>query len=76
MQLCSMQPAFTAEEVNPKLEEKLIFVDKTSEANKNRCMRCGRGSKYMKMSGKCTGPKYLSENFGKWESDILGTTIR
>ena len=22
-------------------------------------MRCGRGSKYMNMQGKCTGPKHL-----------------
>ena len=43
-----------------------------AEAEKYRCMRCGRGSKYTKMPGKCTGPKYLSENFGKWGKRRLG----
>ena len=58
------------EELKPKPKEKWIFVDKKSvetkhrtewcaEANKYRCMRCGRGRKYMKMPGKCTGPKNL-----------------
>ena len=32
-----------------------------AEANKYRCMVCGRGSKYKKMPGKCTRPKYLLE---------------
>ena len=31
--------------------------------SKYRCLRCGRGSKYVKMQGKCTGPKY----FEKWK---------
>ena len=26
----------------------------------------------MKMPGKCTGPKYLSENFGEWGKRHLG----
>ena len=49
--------------------EKWIFVDKKSEetkhrtewcaeANMHRCMRCGKSCKYMKMPGKCTGPKF------------------
>ena len=37
-----------------------------AEANKYRCMRFGRGSKYMRMPGKCTRPKYLSEKLKKW----------
>ena len=59
-------------ELKPKPEEKWIFVDKKSEetkhrtewcaeADKYRCMRCGRGSKYMKMPRKCTGPKLFSK---------------
>ena len=57
------------EEPRPKPIEKWNFVDQKreetkhrteccSEANKYQCIRCGRGSKYMKMPGKCTGPKY------------------
>ena len=56
------------EEPKPKPKEKWFFVDKKREetkhctewyadANKYRCMRCGRGSKYTKVPGKCTGPK-------------------
>ena len=48
------------EELRPKPKEKLVFIEKKSEntkhrtewcaeADKYRCMRCGRGSKYMKM---------------------------
>ena len=48
------------EELKPKPKEKWIFVEKKSEETKHRtewcansskyrCMRCGRGSKYMKM---------------------------
>ena len=28
--------------------------------------RCGRGSKYMKVPGKCTAPKVLAKKFEKW----------
>ena len=67
------------EQLKPKPKEKLIFVDEKSEgmkhraewcagADRYRCMRCGRGSKYMKMPGSCTGPKkILSKScLGKW----------
>ena len=74
---CLVEEWKDCEELKPKPKEKWIFVDKKSEETKHRtewraeadryrCMRCGRGSKYMKMPGKCTGPKYLSENVGKW----------
>ena len=43
-----------------------------AEANRYRCMRCGRGSKYMKMPGRCTGPKFLSKSLGKWRRRHLG----
>ena len=53
------------EELRPKPREKCIFVDRKreetkhrtewcAEADKYRCMSCGRGSKYMKMPGRCT----------------------
>ena len=73
---CSVEEWKDCEELKPKPKEKLTFVDQKevtihrtewcAEANKYRCMRCGRGSKYMKMPGKCAGPKYLSTNLGKW----------
>ena len=60
------------EELKPKPKEKWIFVDQKREemkhqtewcaqANKYRCMRCGRSSKYMEIQGTCIGPEYLSE---------------
>ena len=63
-------------------KRKVDFVDKNREemkhrtewcaqVNKYRCMRCARGSKCMMMSGKCTGHKFLSENFGKWRKRHL-----
>ena len=45
-----------------KREEMKHRTEWCVQANKYRCMRCGKGSKYVKMQGKCTGPKYLSEN--------------
>ena len=80
---CLVKEWKDCEELKPKQKETLIFVDTKSEGTKHRtewcaepntyrCMRCGSGSKYMKMPGKCTGPKYLSENSNKnRESDIL-----
>ena len=43
-----------------------------AEAKQYRFMRCGRDSKYMKMPGKCTWPKYLSEKFVKCGKRHLG----
>ena len=71
---CLVKEWKDCEELKPKPKEKWIFVDKKreetkrrtewcAEANKYPCMRCGRGNKYMKMQGKCTGPKYLSKNW-------------
>ena len=70
---CLVEEWKDCEELKPKPKEKRIFVDKKreamrhrtewrAEANKFRCVRCGRGSKCMNMPGRCTGPKYLSEN--------------
>ena len=71
------------EELKPKRKEKWIFVDKKSEemkhqtewcakADRYRCMRCGRGSKNMKMPGRCTRPKFMSKSLGNWRKRHLG----
>ena len=60
-------------EDEPKPKEKWIFIDKKSEGTKHRtewcaeadryrCTRCGRGSKYIRMPGKCTRPTLLSKS--------------
>ena len=85
---CLVEEWKDCEELKPKLKEKWIFVDQKreetkhrtewcAEANKYRCMRCGRGKctgpKYLtKMPGKCTGPKFLSEELGKRGKRYLG----
>ena len=67
----------------PSRKKSGFFVDKKrentrhrtewcAEANRYRCTRCGRGSKYMKMPGKCTGPKFLPKSLGKWRRRHLG----
>ena len=64
---CLMEEWKDCEELQPKLKGKCSFVEKRSEemkhrtewcaeADKYRCMRCGRGSKYMEMPGRCNGP--------------------
>ena len=71
------------EELRPKPKEKWILVDKRSEGMKHRtewcaeadrcrCMRCGRGSKHMKMPGRCDGPNFLVERFETWGRRHLG----
>ena len=66
-----------------KPKEKWSFIDKKSEgmqhrtewcaeAERNRCLRCGKGSKNMKLPGRCTGPKFLSKSSSKWERLCLG----
>ena len=67
----------SGEELKPKPKEKWILADKKSEEGKHRtewcaeadryrCTRFGRGSKSMKMPGKCTGPKFLSNSLENW----------
>ena len=74
---CSAEEWKDRDELKPKLKEKWTFVDQKreetkhrtewcAEANKYRCLRCGRGIKCMKMPGRCTGPKFLSGKLGKW----------
>ena len=80
---CLVERWKDCEELQPKQKEKLIFVDQKreetkhrtewcAEADRYRCMRCGRGGKHMKMPGKCTGPKFLSKKFEKMERASFG----
>ena len=75
---CLVEEWKHCEELKPKPQEKWIFEETMHrtewcvEANKYRCMRCGRGSKCMKIKGKCTGPKYLSKKLVKWRKRHVG----
>ena len=80
---CQVEQWKDCEELRPKRKEKWSFVDKRrermkprtewcAEANRYRCMRCGKRSKYMKMPGKCAAPKFLSKRVGKCGSRHLG----
>ena len=80
---CLVEEWKDCEELKPKEKEKWSFIDKRSEgmkhrtewcaeADRNRYMRCGRGSKYMKMPGRCIGPKFLLKSSGKWGRRHLG----
>ena len=80
---CFVEQWKDCEELKPKPRGKWSFVDKRSEgmkhrtewcaeADRYRCMRCGRGSKYMKMPGRCSGPKFLSQSLEKWGRRHLG----
>ena len=75
---CLVEEWKDCEELRPKPKEKGSFVDKRresmkhrtewcAEADRYRCMRCGRGSKYMKMPGRCDGPKFLSKRLENGE---------
>ena len=80
---CFLEEWKDCEELKPEPREKGNFVDKKREetkhrtewcagANKCQCMRCGKSSKYMKMPGKCTGPKFMQKKFGYCEKRHLG----
>ena len=81
---CLVEEWKDCEELKSKHKEKWSFVHQKSEESRHRtewcadainyrCMRCGRGSKYMKMPGKCTGPKCLSIFLGKtWRERHFG----
>ena len=86
--ICSQLPLFSGgqencEDFRPKPKEKLYFVDRRrervmhrtewcAEANKCRCMRCGKGSKYIKMTGRCEDQNSCQKKLGKWRSRHLG----
>ena len=83
---CMVEEWKDCEELKPQPKEKWAFVDKKreetrhrtkwcAEANRYRCMRCGRGSKCMKMKGKCTRQKHLSIFLENGESDIWEAAI-
>ena len=74
---CLVEQWKDCEELRPTPKEKWVFVEKNSEnmkhrtewcaeADRYRCMRCGRGSKYIKLPGKRTGPKFLTKSLAKW----------
>ena len=76
---CLVEKWKDCEELKPEPKEKLIPVEEKSQetkhrmewcanASKHRCMRCGRGSKNMKMQGKCTRPKYLAFWVKMWKA--------
>ena len=78
---CLVEEWNDCEELKPQPNEKWIYVDKKRKdakhrtewcASKYRCMRCGRGSKHMKMQGKSTGPKCLSKDSGRWREQHVG----
>ena len=59
--------------MDKKSEETKHRMEWCANASKYLCMRCGRGSKYMKMQGKCKRVEILGKMFGengesnKWE---------
>ena len=79
---CLVERWKDCEELKPTQKETWIFVvlkreetkhrtEWCAEADGYRCMRCGRGSKYMKMRRKCTRPKLWSKKVRKnGEDDI------
>ena len=80
---CLVEEWKDCEELKPKPKEKWSFVDNRSEvmkhrtewcseANRYRCMRCGRGRRKMKMPGRCAGPKVLSKRLGTRRRRHLG----
>ena len=83
---CLVEEWKDCDEQTKKKKEKCFFVDQKrdemrhrtewyAEAEWYRCMWCGRGSKYTKMPGKCTGLKNLSIFCGKWRRRYLLVTI-
>ena len=73
-------------ELKPKPKEKLTVVDQKreetkhrtewcAEANKYRCLRCGRGIKYMIMKRKCTGQRVCQFFWENGESDFWEVMI-
>ena len=58
--------------MDKKRDEAMHRTEWCADANKFRYMRCGRRSKFLKMPGKCAGPKFLSENVGKMGTEIPG----
>ena len=76
-QVCSMQPVFIA---CWKSKAKWFFRGQEWRGNEApdrvaagiyRCSRCGRGGKYLKMKGKCTGPKDVAKNLGRWSKQHM-----
>ena len=82
---CLVEKWKDCEELKPEPKEKWIFVDTKSEetkprtewcanASKYRCMKCGSGTKCMKVQGQCAGPKYFAKTFEKKRQATYGRT--
>ena len=69
---CLVEEWKDCEELRPKPKEKCFFVDNGRVRIKHRTEWCGKGSKYMKMSGRCDGPKFLSKRLGTWCRNCSG----
>ena len=82
---CLVEERKDCQELKPKPKEKWIFVDQKreetkhrtewcAEANKFRCMRCGRGRNNMKMQGNAQGRSTCQKNWENDESDTWKAT--
>ena len=69
---CLVEEWKDCEELRPRRERMKRRTEWYAEANRYQCMRCGKGSKYVKMPSRCDGPKFLSKRLGKWRSRHLG----
>ena len=80
---CLVEEWQDCEELKPQPKENWTVVDKKREETKHRtewcavtsryrCMRCGRGRKYMKMKRRCTRPKCVAKNSGRWCERHMG----
>ena len=78
---CLVEQWKDCEELRPKPNEKWVFVEKKSEnikhrtewcaeADRYRRVRCGRGSKSMKMPGNVQDLNYCQKNWKNGEDDI------
>ena len=72
---CMVEQWKDCEELKPQPKEKWIFVERKRSIEQSGmrkqigidvCMRCGRGSTWMKIPGRGTGPKFLSQRLEKW----------
>ena len=79
---CLLEQRTNCEELRPSRKTVLFFMEKRSESMKHRaewyaeadryrCMRCGRGE-YMKTREKCAGLTFLTKSWAKWRRRHLG----
>ena len=84
---CLVEERQDCEELKPKPKEKWTFImDRKQEAkkhrmeccalaSKNRCMRCGRSNKQIKLPGTCEGPRWQGKDpqqkFKRWSKQHI-----